>query len=129
MGTLKTTLHGLAEKFADELLRALRGASLDEILATGDGAQPRRGRLAAASLGSTPSARAPAAAATRGRDAITVETIVGILRKNPKGMRSEHLRKALGAKRGTWRYQMQKAIIEKRVRMHGTKNSAVYFAT
>jgi hypothetical protein len=124
MATLKSTLHGLAEKFADDLLSALRGASLDEIFTT-SGDRGVRTRARVSTVASAPKARV----GRPSRSAITVQTIVDLLRRNPKGMRSENLRKALGAQRGTWRYQMKKAIAEKKVRMRGTKNSAVYFAT
>jgi len=123
MSTLSSRLQDLADKFAADLVHAVRSASLAEILgATGGLASSKPAAKAAAKA--APKAAAPRAA----RSAVTVDAIVNVLRQHKNGLRSEHLRKALGAKRGAWRYQMQKAISEKRVRMTGTKNSAVYFA-
>src|SRR5437868_6553105 len=96
MSNLKNTLENLASQFASSVLDALRGASLDELMRVsgGGGGGARRGAR-------------PAAATRRGRggrlgrrtqDEIEKvdESIVGLLEKNPDGMRAEQIRSSLG---------------------------------
>lgn len=120
MANLNQTIQSLAQNFASELVVAVRGMSLDEVLGVTGSKAPA----------STPrAASGKATPGKRGRPAkLTVDAIVAVLKQHKDGLRSEHLRKALGAQRGPLRYGVKKAIAEKRVGMRGTKNTAVYFA-
>ena len=121
MANLNQTVQSLAHNFASELVAAVRGMSLDEILGlSGAGAKPPSAPRAA---------NGKATPGKRGRPAkLTVDAIVAVLKQHKDGLRSDHLRKALAAARGPLRYGVKKAIAEKRVGMRGTKNAAVYFA-
>lgn len=115
MGNLQQTIRSLAEKFATDLLSAVQTASLDELVAERTGAPVAAPRA-------TPSTRARSAG-------LSVEAIVAVLKQHKDGLRSDHLRRALGGvKRGAWRYAIDKAIAERKISMRGTKNSAVYSA-
>src|SRR5689334_10692235 len=96
--SLQNNIRQLADKFAEGVLQALRSSSLEEILgrtANGSGratvsAPARRGP------GRPPKAAAPAKSNERASDAdVTIERIVALLQKKPKGLRSEDLRKTL----------------------------------
>jgi hypothetical protein len=124
MAKLTDSFRALAEKFASEILAAVRQASLSEILGEVAGSPPKAAKAAK----SAPAARAPKASSSsskRGRR-ISAEEILALLKQNKGGMRSEDLRKALGTTKGPMRYQVLKLIEEKRVKMTGTRNSAVY---
>src|SRR5689334_9843073 len=101
---MQAAIRDLATTFAEGVLEAIRSSSLEELLGQvgGGKAAPatRRGP------GRPPRAAAPAApapAAKRGRAAsngaadpdATVERIVALLQKKPKGLRSEDLRSQL----------------------------------
>ena len=103
MSSLRQRLNDLATTFADSVLDAIRSASIDELTGKSD----RGARPAAA-------ARAPAAAAPRaagrpagrrggrlarrsaGDIADVIESIVGLLRVHPSGLRAEQIRSQLG---------------------------------
>ncbi len=122
MANLNQTIQSLAQKFASELVVAVRGMSLDEILgATG----------AKAPTSAPRAANGKATPGKRGRPPkLTVEAIVAVLKQHKDGMRSQDLRAALarGVTKEVWRGAIKRAIAAKKVRMTGTKNTAVYFA-
>lgn len=122
---LNATIQSLAQKFAAELVTAVRGMSLEEVL--GESAAPtltRSKSSTASKLSKSPTLRGP------GRPPkVTVDAIVGVLKQHKEGLRSQNLRKALGGvQKGAWRYVIVKALAEKKISMRGTKNTAVYFA-
>src|SRR5580704_11581945 len=96
--SLKNRIEALAEEFSAGVLAAIRSASLEEILSEGS-----RGRASAGASASAPALRGPGR--PRGRKsgrlarrspqqiAAVVESIVGALKKNKTGMRSEQLQK------------------------------------
>ena len=133
MSTLHQTINSLASEFAHSLLRALRNASLDEIIAETDaghaGGGRRRGRPAAA----------PAAGgARRGggrlrRRSVTdinavVTKIVALLKSNKKGLRAEEIRAKLGLDRREIPRPLAEALKKKLVSKKGKKRATTYFA-
>ena len=132
---LKQSLAQLAERFADDLLSAIRAATVDELV---------DGRAPAASP--RPSMRAPAPKAPRrasaarptkginrvrrGADEIQeiIDSIVKLLKKNPKGLRAEHVRDELGIDPKDLVRPIREALDQKAIRKKGEKRATVYFA-
>jgi hypothetical protein len=118
MSKLNSTIQALVTTFAADIVKAIRDASLGELLEVGK-APARSAALS----------RAVPSKGRRLRSKVTVEAIVGVLRQHAAGLRSAQLRKALGGvSRGTWRHSIEKAISGRKVRMRGTRSAAVYFA-
>ena len=135
MSTLHTTINSLASEFAHSLLRALRGASLEEILAEtapGHASAGRRGRPAAA-------AHAPSAAPSRRggrrlarRSANDIQAVVGkmvaLLKGNKKGLRAEEIREKLHLDRREVPRPLAEALKKKLVTKKGKKRATTYYA-
>ena len=133
MSTLHQTINALASEFAHSLLRALRNASLDEIIsethaghsATGGGR--RRGR-----------APSSGAAARRGGGRLrrrsqndinaVVTKIVSLLKANKKGLRAEEIRAQLHLDRREIPRPLAEALKKKLVSKKGKKRATTYFA-
>ncbi len=134
MSTLHQTINGLAAEFAHNLLRALRNASLEEILAetasghAAVGGGRRRGRPAGAA------AAAPAARGRRlrrrsvGDINAVVQRIVALLKSNKKGLRAEEIRVKLGLDRREIPRPLAEALSKKLVSKKGKKRATTYFA-
>jgi DNA invertase Pin-like site-specific DNA recombinase len=135
MSTLHQTINSLASEFAHSLLRALRGASLDEILAetaSGHSAHAgggrRRGRPAAAAA---PAGRKRGGRLHR-RTAKQLEhvvaQIVALLKANKKGLRAEEIRTKLHLDRREIPRPLGEALAKKLVTKKGKKRATTYFA-
>ena len=144
---LHSSIDALAGEFARAVLAAIRSASLEEILAESRGAAPRgRGRKAAAAA--APEEKAPKAAAARGgrkagrkagkkgrlpRRSLgdiqkVLESIVGLLQKNPEGLRAEQIRSQLGLLAKEMPRTLAEGLAAKRLRKKGEKRATTYFA-
>ncbi len=134
--TLRSTLNDLATEFATNLLHAIRGASLEEILSeTGGSAASGRRVARAVATASTP--RAPrAAAGKRGRlarrstkdIASVVNKIVGLLEKHQTGLRAEQIRSKLSLQAKELPRPIAEALAKKRIVKEGQKRATTYFA-
>lgn len=132
---LKNQIETLATTFATEVLRAIRSAPLEEILAeTGQAPAGRRGR---------PATTSPAfgGAQTKGRGrggrlprrspeaiAKVIDSIVSELKKAKGGLRSEELQKALGLDKKEIARPIAEALSSKAIRKTGQKRATTYFA-
>jgi hypothetical protein len=138
MLTLKASLESLAAEFANGVLAAIRGASLEEILG---GAGPAR-RGPGRPRGSTTTRRAARVSApgrsARGGKRIrrsakdiagVANQIVALVAKHPKGLRGEHIRKELGIAKNHWLKPLGLALGSKKLRKTGQKRSTTYFAS
>ena len=132
MSNLKSTIESLANEFAMSIISALRAASIDELTGmTGvSGRVARPGRPAAA-----PAALAP----KRGRGGRLgrrssadigrmVDDIVGLLQKNPEGLRAEQIREALSCQAKELPRPLADALAEGRITKSGQKRATTYFA-
>ena len=128
MPTLKTTLEGLASDFASQVLDALRGASLDELLEVSRSGGGRR----AARTGNVP-ARRRGKGGRLGRrtqaelDAM-LDSIVALLDKNPKGMRAEDIRASLGVEAKELPRPLAEGLSNGSLKKTGQKRATTYFA-
>ncbi|WP_394825481.1 hypothetical protein [Pendulispora albinea] len=131
---LQATIRQLAETFAEGLLQAARSASLEEILQS-DGAVPGRRTAGRPRKSSAPVAIAEPVA-KRGRPAkrngasgdVSIDRIVEVLRKNPKGLRSEQLRAQLKLEKIPFRQAAAKALDANLITRTGEKRSTTFFA-
>jgi hypothetical protein len=144
---LRNRLNELATQFATSVLSAIRGASLEELLAeTSPGARltlalptsrglggslPRsRGvRAVAGRMPSSLGARASGRLARRSPDQIAgvVDRIVGLLRQNPRGLRAEQIRARLGLLAKEMPRPLKDALAAGRLGKSGQKRSTLYF--
>ncbi len=132
MSTLHATINSLASDFAHSLLRALRNASLEEILAEtapGHASTGRRGRPAAAHA--APAARRGGRRLPR-RSANDIQAVVGkmvaLLKANKKGLRAEEIREKLGLDRREVPRPLAEALKKKLVSKKGKKRATTYYA-
>jgi hypothetical protein len=135
MTTLKNKIHALADTFASEVLAAIRGASLQEILEGGGGSARSAGRPAKAT-GSDGGAHPAAAKGRRGRlarrssadIAPVIERIVAKLKEHKGGLRSEQLQKVLHLTKREIVRPIAEALAGKKITKKGEKRSTTYFA-
>jgi hypothetical protein len=122
MATLRSSIQTLAQTFASQLLEAIRGMSLDEIL------HEAKGGAAVKTNGKTVAKATRKMKQTGRTRAISVEAIVSIAKKYPRGIRAEVLRRELGTKKDAFSNQMAAAVKSGAVRKTGTRRGTTYFA-
>ena len=149
MSTLRNSISDLASKFAAGVLSAIRGASLEDILAQSN----RSGGGAAAPVRRGPgrpkgSGAAAVVASAGGEDAAPkrrgrkgrlgrrsatdigalVERIVALLTANPKGLRAEEIRSKLGLESKELPRPIADALAARKISKQGQKRATTYFA-
>jgi hypothetical protein len=131
MSTIHGSLSTLASKFADDVLAAIRTASLSDLLeshGTASHARPAR------SNGSAKPSPAKALKAENGRLARrgpeeigkVVTSIVSLLAKNPAGMRAEQIRGALNLQSKEMPRPLAEALKQKLITSKGQKRATTY---
>jgi hypothetical protein len=136
--TLRSTLNELATDFATNVLRAIRGASLEEILSETGGSPGRKGKPGrAAAVGAVREA-APASGTRKkgGRLARrspqdidgVVNKIVSLLEKHATGLRAEEIRQKLNLQAKELPRPIAEALSKKRIVKEGKKRATTYFA-
>ena len=142
MPSLRDTIAELASRLASGVLSALRDAPLEELLGELDGGGPRRRGARAVSAFRVSEPIAPFAGGGRGRtrggarlprrsaDQIegVVDRIVALLRANPEGLRSEHIRDQLGLSAKELPRPLKEAERDKKIWKEGEKRATTYFA-
>ena len=135
--SLKNRISALAEEFSSGVLAAIRSASLEEILS--DSGAPKRVAAAApapASNGVAPAKRGPGRPRKSGRlarrspeqIAVVVESVVGALKKNKNGMRSEQLQKLLKLDKKEISGPLAEALAGRKISKKGQRRATTYFA-
>jgi len=143
MSALKSSLQSLAASFAEDVVRAIQGASLQELLGEVAGSRARRGAspspVAAPAMAAEPEGpRGPRAAvlSRKGRlkrrsaddIAATLGGIVSLLKQNPAGLRAEQIRTQLGMLAKELPRPLAEGLASKSLRKKGQKRATVYFA-
>jgi ribosomal protein L12E/L44/L45/RPP1/RPP2 len=134
--SLRSTLDSLATSFAGAVLDAIKGASIQELLAE-SAAAPRRGPgRPSASAAAHPAAAAakPARRAKAGRLARrspeeitkTLDRIHGLLKGKKAGMRSEEIRKALKLDVREVPRVLKEGLSKKKLKSRGQKRATTY---
>ena len=134
---LRSTLDALVSSFASAVLNAIRGASLQDLLAETGGA-PRRGpgRPPGSTTKSTPTAGRASAPKRKGRlarrspedIAKALGTIVSLLKGKRNGMRSEEIQKALQLDKRELPRVLTEGLKSKKLRSKGQKRGRAYYA-
>ncbi|MBV9949160.1 MAG: hypothetical protein JOZ69_20090 [Myxococcales bacterium] len=134
--SLQSTLNDLAASFANNVLAAIRGASLDELIAPNGQVRPN-GRATAAR---TAPAAAPApgrAARSSGRlprrspedIAAVLGQVVSLVKKHKEGLRAEQIRAELGLQPKEMPRILKEGLERKALKSKGQKRATTYFAT
>lgn len=143
--SLRFVLDSLAQSFANEVLGAIRGASLEDLVAEthGSGA-PRRGpgrprgttrRVTAKAARAT--GPAPSKAKTKGgrlarrtpeQIAVALASVVSLLKGNKSGLRSEEIRKALKLDVREVPRVLKEGLAKKALKSKGQKRATTYFS-
>jgi len=136
--SLRNTLQELAASFASEVLEALRGMSLEDILtatrggivppSAADGVSQRGKRRDDDGISTAP--RAEGRLPRRSADAIgeVVTRIVELLATHPHGLRSEQIRDALGLRANEMPRPLKEGLAQNRIVKEGEKRATTYFA-
>jgi hypothetical protein len=136
MSTLQSNLHHLATSFAESVLDAIRGASLQELLGETGGA-PRRGPGRPKKAAETPEANGkPARAARSGRlarrstedIAKALDQVVTLVKKSKTGMRAEEIRQQLGMEAREMPRVLKEGLSTKKLKSKGQKRATTYTA-
>lgn len=145
MSTLRHQLDELASTFANGVLQAIRGASIEELVAEsrGGGAAVKRGPgrpAAAVATSAAAPAAAPAAArggrrrggrlARRSADDIAsvIDRIVDAVKQSTRGLRAEEIRSRLDLLPKEMPRPLKEALESGRLEKSGEKRATTYFA-
>jgi hypothetical protein len=133
--SLRSTLNNLAASFADSILEAIRGASLDELVSTERPARSNgRGPRAQATATEAPApAKRPRSSGRLHRRspeeiAKTLDQVVSLVKKNPEGLRAEQIRQELGLQAKEMPRILKEGLDKKTLRSRGQKRATTYFA-
>ena len=123
MSSLRSKIGELAIQFAAGVVSAVRGASLEDIVAETSRGAGGRGRSAGRAV-SAEAAETAGKRAGRGRRlgrrsagdiAQVVERIVGLLQENPKGLRAEQIKMKLGLQSKEMPRPIAEALASKKI--------------
>lgn len=132
--SLRSALNNLAEQFANGVLRAIRSANLEDLLAEGAGGGARRGPGRPRGGGST--AGSPRARGKGGRLArrspeqiaqVVAKVVSAIRGSKGKGLRAEQIRKQLGLDVREMPRVLREGVAQKKLKSKGHKRATTYF--
>ncbi len=136
-GSLRTQLADLAESFTNAVVDAIRGASLDELLAE-SGAKSRRAapRSEAASAPRAAAAAKPARTSSSGRlrrrsaedIAEILDSVVALVKKHGEGLRAEQIRAELGMQAKELPRVLKEGLASRKLKSKGQKRATTYFS-
>jgi hypothetical protein len=133
--SLHATLNDLASSFADDILAAIRGASLDELVqSNGQDAGARRATHAkppAAAVAKRPVRAANGRLHRRTAEEIAsaVGQVVSLVKKHKEGLRAEQIRSELGLQAKEMPRILKDGLASKALRSRGHKRATTYFAS
>src|SRR5258708_22587865 len=135
MSTLKSRLDSLASSFASEVVRAIQGASLEEILGEVGGAKrgpgrPRRSQVTESTPAQTPKARKSGRLARRSPEDVkaTLDKVHALVKSAKSGLRAEQIRKALKIDVREIPRVLKEGLASKKLTSKGQKRATTYFA-
>jgi hypothetical protein len=135
MASLRSALNDLASSFAESVLDAIRGASLQELVGETGGA-PRRGpgrpKASPISEGNGKPARAarPGRLPRRSTEDIAkaLEEVVALVRKSKTGLRAEQIRQQLDMQAKEMPRVLKEGLSTKKLKSKGQKRATTYTA-
>jgi hypothetical protein len=132
---LHAQLSHLAASFAENVLAAIRGASLEELLAESHGSHaPRASRglkaHAAPVAHRTTTTKSSGRLARRSPDQIakTIDRVVALVKKHKDGLRAERIRAELGMQAKEMPRVLKEGLAAKKLTAKGQKRATTYFA-
>ena len=132
--SLRQRLNELASSFANNVLDAIRSASIDDLLAESGGRRLPVGRGIGASVnGRAPAPRGPRGSGGRlprrssGDIAQVIDRIVAAVRQSPKGLRAEEIRQRLGMQAKELPRPLKEAVQAGKLGKSGQKRATTYF--
>jgi hypothetical protein len=149
MSTLRTQLQDLARSFADQVIGAIRGTSLQELLSPGGSgvgngrraradtpkafASARAARNAVVEATAASAVKAPRASGRlprRSADEIqaALDKVVALLKKQKEGLRAEEIRTNLGLQAKEMPRILKEGLSAKKLTCKGQKRATTYFA-
>jgi hypothetical protein len=134
MNTLKSRIDSLASTFASDVVRAIRSASLEELLGGVGGASahgPARAvRAAAVAESPRPRVARSGRLARRSSEEIksTLDKIHGLLKASRGGLRAEQIRAALKLDVREMPRVLKEGLATKKLASKGQKRATTYFA-
>jgi hypothetical protein len=135
--TLRSKLDSLASDFADQVVAAIRGASLQELLSTQEASGGRRRGRPAGGGGQPDPLGAPKARKGKGGRlkrrsnediAAILGNVVGLVKKHKDGLRAEEIRANLGLESKELPRILKEGLSTKSLAKKGQKRATVYFA-
>lgn len=128
MSKLRNTISNLANRFAAELVEAMRTMSLDELIAEVGGGR-RSGAARPVRIGAARRGKGGRLARRSAEELATVtDAIVSLLEKHPDGLRAEQIRAALGLDAKELPKPLADALASRRITKKGQKRATTYFA-
>jgi hypothetical protein len=134
VGMLKSSLEALASSFASSVLDAIKGASLEELLAESGGV-PRRGPgrpPASSAVGNPRPVRATRSGRLKRRSpediAKALDQIVALVKTKKTGLRAEQIRTALRMQSKEMPRVLKEGLAKKKLKAKGQKRATTYFA-
>jgi len=131
MSTIQSALSDLASQFANDVLSTIRSASVSDLLESQGSsrtASPARATRPNGAAKKVIPTKAPGRLARRGPEEISkvVTSIVGLLTKNPAGMRAEQIRGSLGLQSKEMPRPLAEAMKKKLITSKGQKRATTY---
>ena len=132
--SLRSALDALAHAFASGVLAAIRGASIEDLLAESGGSavrgagRPRRGGTTAGNPGPRKTKGGRLARRSPEQIGKAVDQVVALVQKSKTGLRSEEIKKALGLDRREVPRMLKTAVQTKKLKAKGQKRATVYSA-
>jgi hypothetical protein len=135
MSKLRSQLDQLANTFANGVLAAIRGASIEDLLGESRGAGGRARRAPGGGGGGQPdplrgAKKRGGRLARRSAEDIqkVLAKVVSLVREKKAGLRSEQIRKVLGLDVREVPRVLKEGLRTKKLRSKGQKRSTTYFA-
>jgi hypothetical protein len=142
MNTLKSRIVSLASAFASDVVRAIRSASLEELLGgvgagvsvspvrRGPGRPPRAAAVAVVAAAPRPRAGKGGRLARRSPEEITstLDKVHGLLKASKGGLRAEQIRAALKLDVREMPRVLKEGLATKKLASKGQKRATTYFA-
>ena len=130
MSTLKSRLDSLASTFATDVVRAIQGASLEELLGEIGGAKGTAARQNGiiATTGK-PKAKSSGRLSRRSAEDIasTLTKIVALVKRHKEGLRAEQIRAELGMEAKEMPRVLKEGLAKKALKSKGHKRATTYF--
>jgi Fic family protein len=129
MSNLHSQLASLASSFANAVLEAIRGASLEDLLS--ESRAPSKARREQ-SNGTPKPARARSSARLKRRSpediAGALDKVVALVKKNKNGLRAEQIRDQLGMQAKEMPRVLKEGLSKKQLKSRGQKRATTYFS-